>query len=814
MDATDWDRTLSEAGARARALGESDPNVEVHADTAEADAALVATQATADHLDGDDVHVDVHADTAAAQANMAAANKSALGLLDAVLLLGPATIPAGAAVGALGASFAGLGAAGILAVLGIKNEMKAGTAEGQKFQGAIDTLQANLGALELTAAAGVLKPFLGVVSDLQPKMPAINNGISVLSDELGQVMRPAADGITNAFIKLLPLMTDVADYAIKAANSFDQWTQGDGLQQFGGYAMSMLPQVVSTLGELVQLVGNAARAFAPFGGTVLSAVKTFASVLNSLPTGVLQTLATTGVSVYLAFKSYGLIVRLVGSLGSSLGSLAANLGRLGATQAASRLQGVASAMRGVEQAGSRGNLIAAGAATVVGIATVAWTLYKQKQQEAKQAQEEMTQAIQADNGALGAQTAKLISQKLAASDATQVLGKYGVSTKEILTAIGQGGAAWDQLNQHVRENATTSQAAAGAAGGLGKTVRALAPDAAKALATLKGYHDEIDTGKAKVAQETAYQKQLATATGNVSKKLSDAQLAQMATGDATQDSTGKVAKQNQAIQALNQALDAEISKQLQLQGGLTGIGAARLQLIADLKKHTSSTSLNTKAGIANRQSIEQVVSQLQAYKRTQEQNHVPTAKATAEYRAQGKQLLGVIANLDGANSSTYRYAKQLLHIPKSVSTRIHVSAPGAATILATIHAILNAAGSANASISNLNRHGAGLPAYASGTDNAPGGLALVGEAGAELVLGPKLRYLEAGSQVLNHQQTMRVLSAGPQSTGTVGGVGGTVNNYTIRIESMPIHDINSVRNLEDFAQKIGMYTQMRVGVRR
>ncbi|MBB2894563.1 hypothetical protein [Flexivirga oryzae] len=896
MDASDYNRTLAEAGAAARALGQSDPNIEVTADTGGAVAGLAAVQAEADHLDGDDVTVDVRANTAnavqsvqrvasaqavlqraqerstqssnalrAAEASLSAvqqrhtlvgqqlaqaeqrlsdlrsaespdanaiqaaeqrlaqarqrsasasasligaenrvenarsavarassaasraeedlahsnddldrhqqsAHKSALSLIGVLATMAPATVPIAGAVAGLGAAFGGLGAAGVLAFLGVKKAMEDGTAQGQQFSGALDTLKGNLGALEVTAAAGILTPFVDAVKDLQPKMPAINNGISVLSGELGQVAQPAVDGITTAFVQLLPLMTDVSSYAVKAANAFDKWAQSDSLQQFGGYAMSMLPQVVSTFGELVQLAGNAARAFAPFGGTVLSALQTLAGVINSLPTGALQTLATTGVSVYLAFKSYGLIVRLVGQLGSSLGTLSANLGRLGATRAASSLQGVASAMRNVENAGSRGNLVAAGAATVVGIATVAWTLYKQKQQEAKQAQEELTQAIQADNGVLGDQTAQIISQRLASTDAMKVLGQYGVSQKEILTAIGQGGPAWDKLNQRVRDNATISQAAAGAAGGLGKSVRALAPDAQKALATLKGYHDEIDTGKAKVKQETAYQKALGQATGNTAKKLTDAQLAQMSMGDATLDSTGKVQKQNQAIQALNQALDAEISKQLQLQGGLTGIGAARLQMIADLKKQTDSTSLNTKAGISNRQSIEQVVSQLQAYKRTQEQNHVPTKTATADYRAQGKQLLDVIANLDGAKSSTYKYAQQLLKIPKSVSTRIHVSAPGAASVLATIDAILRAAGSANAGIDRLRRHGApSVPAYAAGTDNAPGGLALVGERGAELVLGPQVRYLQAGTRVLNHQQTMEVLTRETVSTTTSGG---------------------------------------------
>lgn len=55
-------------------------------------------------------------------------------------------------------------------------------------------------------------------------------------------------------------------------------------------------------------------------------------------------------------------------------------------------------------------------------------------------------------------------------------------------------------------------------------------------------------------------------------------------------------------------------------------------------------------------------------------------------------------------------------------------------------------------------------AFASGTNNAPGGPALVGDAGAELVLGPKVGYLPAGSQVISADRTaamMRDAASGP-----------------------------------------------------
>lgn len=62
-----------------------------------------------------------------------------------------------------------------------------------------------------------------------------------------------------------------------------------------------------------------------------------------------------------------------------------------------------------------------------------------------------------------------------------------------------------------------------------------------------------------------------------------------------------------------------------------------------------------------------------------------------------------------------------------------------------------------------------VKAYASGTNNAPGGPALVGDAGAELVLGPKVGYLPAGSQVIPADRTAAMLAAPATPAGPTAG---------------------------------------------
>lgn len=74
-----------------------------------------------------------------------------------------------------------------------------------------------------------------------------------------------------------------------------------------------------------------------------------------------------------------------------------------------------------------------------------------------------------------------------------------------------------------------------------------------------------------------------------------------------------------------------------------------------------------------------------------------------------------------------------------------------------------------------------LPAFKKGTDNAPGGLAIVGEEGSELIKSPDGKYsltpssaslmnLSAGSKVFTHDETLRILAAESLNNNRVGTI--------------------------------------------
>lgn len=905
LDASQWNSTLAEAGAAAERLGNSDPNVDVHANTGGALAALAETEAAASAVDSSDPTIDVHANTAGAEAHLAAAQKSTLGLLDAVLLLGPALVPVAGAATGLGLAFVGLGIAGVLAVVGIKNALKNGSAAGVEFQQGLDKLKGNLDLLAATAAGGILTGFSGVVDDLQGKMPQLQNGVGVLSTELGQVMQPAADGITQSFITLMPLMTDLASYAIKGANAFDAWAHGDGLQKFGGYAMAVLPGVLDDIGQLVELAGHVVGAFAGWGGGVLSLLGTLAGLLNSLPTGVLTVLASGGLAVYAAFKTFGLLSGMVRGMGNAIGTMAANMQRMQASSAGAALERTAAGMRAVNTAGSTASLVIQAVAAVLAVAMFAWSRFKQKQQEAKAVQEAMTQAIQEDSGALGENSRKVLAKSIADSNMIDKAKDYGVTQGELTAAITQGGSALDEVTGKIKKNGMATGAASGAAGAMGKSQKVLSGNAKDLIGNITSLNGSIGKGKKEYDANKLASKALGAQLNSSADSMSTAELAQISLTNATKD-------QKKAIDALNQSIDAEISKQLQLQGGLTGEAAARQSMVETLKKTRHTTDLNTASGVKNRQSIESAVGQIQSYMQTQEKAGKTTAQATSTYKSQAAELLNTIARTDGAKSSTYKYAEQLLKLPKDVSTKVGTegvgvsvsqlkgmqdvadalgvtriavpaSTPNAKNVTTLLNNIGEAALSANGKSVNIKtdspkavvtklkldgittaavsadgksvniptrtlnqprtvaqieevlnktkdksmtitardnrlshvigqldyiagsahdrsftvsayyvttrvtkhvdeRLARGGPhPYAAGTSNATAGMHLVGERGPELVIGPQVANLAAGSVVLNHQDTMRTLAGdgGPMMHATGGSTRGATATVAV-----------------------------------
>ena len=231
------------------------------------------------------------------------AKKSMSGLLVTAGALAPALIPIAAVAGGAALAFGGLGVAGILALQGIKAEMKAGTPLGSQYLTMVNVLKTRLAGLEHTAAQGVLTGFKSALQQITPMMPAINSEIKILAEKFGDIASHVLPALVTLFIKAGPLMNTFAGYADTLATKFQAWANNtDAPSRFLKYAADNAPAVGKTLEDVAKAIGHLVVGLGPLGGLSLSSIGAFARFANMIPLPVLKVLAPTIAGIIVATK--------------------------------------------------------------------------------------------------------------------------------------------------------------------------------------------------------------------------------------------------------------------------------------------------------------------------------------------------------------------------------------------------------------------------------------------------------------------------------------------------------------------------------
>ncbi|OYV64452.1 MAG: hypothetical protein B7X07_06355, partial [Actinobacteria bacterium 21-64-8] len=125
----------------------------------------------------------------------------------AVLTLLPVVAALAGYVAAVTGAFAGMGAAGVLAVLGIKNAIANGTAAGNMFSSGLHVLKGDLDQLSATSANAMLGSFQRALDLIHTEMPSLNHEIGVFSGMLGTTGDIVLSALISGFQTLLPLFT-------------------------------------------------------------------------------------------------------------------------------------------------------------------------------------------------------------------------------------------------------------------------------------------------------------------------------------------------------------------------------------------------------------------------------------------------------------------------------------------------------------------------------------------------------------------------------------------------------------------------------
>jgi hypothetical protein len=662
--------------------------------------------AEVDHLDGKNVDINVKADTARAEAGLARVsaesdkvNKSSKdagqgmgALVAAIVAVGPAVVPIAAASAGLAAGFGAMGAAGILALVGIKQEMAAGTTVGRTYTAQVNALEGNLHTLARTAATGVLSPFESVVKSLQKDMPTLNRMTGEFSVITGKTAGNITTGLVAAFVALRPLMQDVSVYTLGLSQRFEHLMTGQGVVAFGSYIQSVFPQVMGTVESLVGAAVHLAQALAPLGMGTLSELRLLSDVISALPVDVLSTLATVASAAYLGFKGYQLISGWVEGLGSALRFL-------GASE-----EVAASGMAAL-------NVAAGGIGTVIAVATLLFSQNANAARDNQQAVDDYTQALRQSNGVIDENVRQTAFKKLQDEGAIDAANRLGISLALVTdAALGNVGASREVAKQMAATaaaqntwsagGATAGKNAAAVTGNISKLSEALGTNTGQFKDAQQNQKDWAAASKESaftIATQDAAQRSLATGLGATATALQAAQTAQKQTADQTAATTVQMQLQNDAAGLLKQALDALNGKAISAADAQNAFDSSLVNMGTHMTatggkvKNTSHSIYDMTAGsVALRGELNAQVKNLQAVVEANGGLQGSTAKSRAQMATLRQEIINNAVAHGVDRDAVTRYIDKLLAIPKKIPpTKLDVDTTAALVKLHVMQSAIN-----------------------------------------------------------------------------------------------------------------------------
>ncbi|WP_076260878.1 hypothetical protein [Intrasporangium flavum] len=464
-------------------------------------------------------------------------------LITAIGILGPALVPVAAGTTALAGGFATMGAAGVLALVGINAEMKKGTALGLTYKATLDDGKAAIMGLAHTAASNILGPLQAAIADLQSRMPQLNGIVGEFSTMTGNAAGNLTSGLLSALIALEPMLRDAGVYVYQLSRRFDEAMSGGGVVAFGDYIRSVFPQVMDAVESLVTLAGHLVTAFAPLGTGTLAMLRLLADAINAIPTDTLADIAQVAGSVFIGFKAWRGLSAPIKALETALGGVEGM-----STRAATSLRALQTS------------------AGIIGIALAALSYVissnAESQRNAQQATDDYADALRRSNGVIDESIRKVAYDTLQKQGAIDAAKKLGISLDDVTLAATGNQDAMRRVNVVVMDAIQNHRDLWGAAhdlrSALGENNTELrnAQQANKDLADATGQANSQTQGSVE-ANERAASKYGITAT-----TLQQVADAQQKTADQTEIATVKMQEQNDAAGLLKQQLDLLNGKQL------------------------------------------------------------------------------------------------------------------------------------------------------------------------------------------------------------------------------------------------------------
>lgn len=596
MDRSEWARDVAATKAEVRELEGLDPDIHIDDNAAAVTSRLAAAKAATDALGnsseelGRKTRRTTDETIRANEANRTSVTRVGA-IVTAVAMLVPLLAPVGAAAVGVGGAFMGMGAAGVLALFGIHREMEDGTAVGQAYRRGVDSLGASMSTLSRTAAVNVLNSFRRVVHETRDAMPGLNTQVGQFSTILGRSGANLFTGGINSLKILNPLLLTAGLYVQSLTEGFQRWTENGGLEEFGDYALSSLPMVTEVLGKLATMVMHILQALAPLGTIGLAVLSGVADVISNIPVEVLSQLIVTITWGAVAFKLWGFVAPMLANVAAAVGAVGA------ATTIATGPIGWA----------------VAGLSALAGILAVVIA----RNHSASAATTAYTAAIEADTGAIGANTRAKAAQALVDNGALEAAKKLGVSVETVTSAtIGQRDAIKDlslytraadgdqeALNEVMKKSGMSYMETVGHLNTLVLGYRAEKVAISDSASELKLRTEAVEQSTYAARAQQQADEAVAAAIGISVNALQDARMGQEGVESSTAKATAELYLQGDAAGLLRQQLDLLNGKALSAAESQNRFESQLVGMTDAIKNNGTALEGMDAGAIANRGSI-------------------------------------------------------------------------------------------------------------------------------------------------------------------------------------------------------------------
>ena len=596
-------------------------------------------------------------------------------ILAAVATLVPMIAPlAGYVLGVAGALTL-MGGAGVAALVGIKQEMAAGTALGNQYAQGIEGLKNSLGELSHTGAVVMLDQFNRFTGELSSALPMLNRQVSEFTGLLGRTGNNLFSGAISGLHVLEPLLLSVGQYVERLSAGFMSWTRDGGLQSFANYAMATLPVVQQTLAALAGAIMHILEALAPLGEVGLTVLKAVSDVISAMPVDALTGLIAGGTAAFLAFKMWEMLIPIINGVAGAISGAAL------VTEAA---------------AGPVGWLIAGISALVAIFAVSAVSA-----NEAKQSVVSYTSALEADSGAIGENVRAQAAKALIDSGAIEAAKRLGISQATLTDATLGHKDALNLLSDVTdKTNAATSKTA-GLQSRMAEAYKKAHPEITQNAADLKLVNDQVKANSDAI--------QVAITDGidyNAAMHLGGTVAETMATSlGLTVDAYNKLTASQNTATAAAKTWKSELDI---LNGVAQSSEQAAINLSADYQNMATSitgniksmgvaaaTSLdiNTAGGLANHQLILKAVEDAQAQSEAIIKSEGGTAQAREDARVKlessRQSIVDHMTALGLDKGAVDNLVGSLLTVPAHIKTELEVAAQAAQTTVEDLQAQLD-----------------------------------------------------------------------------------------------------------------------------